>query len=60
MKIDLILGAKPIKKCPYKLAHKYKHVVEKEIEGMLFVGIVYPINGLVPWSSNQRNMTRRN
>jgi hypothetical protein len=35
MKIELILGSKPIKKRPYKLAHKYRPIVKKEIEGML-------------------------
>jgi hypothetical protein len=44
MKIDLIPGAKPIKKHPYKLAHKYKPIVQKEIEGMLAAGIIYPID----------------
>jgi hypothetical protein len=43
MKIELILGAKPIKKRPYKLAHKYNPIVQKEIYGMLSVGITYPI-----------------
>jgi hypothetical protein len=44
MKIDLIPGAKPIKKWPYKLAHKYNPIVQKEIEAMLVVGIIYPID----------------
>jgi hypothetical protein len=44
MKIDLILGEKPIKKWPYKLAHKYKSIIQKEINGMLAVGIIYPID----------------
>jgi len=43
MKIDLIPGAKPIKKWPYKLAHKYKPIVQKEIEAMLAADIIYPI-----------------
>jgi hypothetical protein len=33
--INLIPRAKPIKKRPYKLAHKYKEIVPKEIKGML-------------------------
>ena len=41
MKINLIQGAKPIKKNPYKLAHKYKAIIPKEIEGMLVIGIIY-------------------
>jgi hypothetical protein len=44
MKIELILGEKPIKKNPYKLAHKYKPIIQKEIEGMLSAGIIYPID----------------
>ena len=44
MKIDLILGAKPIKKRSYELAYKYKPIVQKEIEGMLTASIFYPIN----------------
>jgi hypothetical protein len=43
MKINLIQGAKPIKKCPYKLAHKYKPIVQKEIEGMLVARHHLPI-----------------
>jgi len=43
MKIDLIPGAEPIKKRQYKLSHKYKEVVQKEIEGMLETKIIYPI-----------------
>jgi putative transposase len=33
-----------IKKWPYKLAHKYNPIVQKEIEAMLVVGIIYPID----------------
>jgi hypothetical protein len=29
MKIELISGENPIKKCPYKLAHKYNPIVQK-------------------------------
>ena len=43
IKIYLIPGAKPIKKRPYKLAHKYKEMVQKEIKNMLAAGIIYPI-----------------
>ena len=39
MKIDIKLDAQPIKKRPYKLAHKYK-----EIDNMLVAGIIYPID----------------
>jgi hypothetical protein len=44
MKIKLILGAKPIKKRPYKLAHKYKLILQKEIEEILQASIIYPID----------------
>jgi hypothetical protein len=43
MKIELVLGEKPIKKWTYKLSHKYK-VVQKEIEGMLSARIIYLID----------------
>ena len=39
MKIDTKPDVRPIKKRPYKLAHKYK-----EIDNMLAVGIIYPID----------------
>lgn len=51
MKINLILGTKTIKKSPYKLAHKYKPIMKKEIEGILATGIVYPIEAL-EWESH--------
>lgn len=44
MKINLILEAKLVKKRPYKLAHKYKNTVKSEIDNMLVVGIIYPVN----------------
>ena len=44
MKINIKLDARPIKKCPYKLAHKYKEIVKKEIDNMLAVRIIYPID----------------
>ena len=46
MKIDLIPDAKLVKKWPYKLAHKYKEIIKKEIDNMLAMGIIYPINQL--------------
>ena len=46
MKIDIKLEARPIKKRPYKLAHKYKQIVKKEIDNMLTAGIIYPIDQL--------------
>ena len=33
-----------MKKRPYKLAHKYKETVKKEIDNMLAAGIIYPID----------------
>ena len=44
MKIYIKLDARPVKKRPYKLAHKYKEIVKKEIDNMLAVGIIYPID----------------
>jgi hypothetical protein len=31
---------------PYKLAHKYKPIVQKEIEAMSVVDVIYPIDKL--------------
>ena len=44
MKIDLLPEAIPVKKRPYKLAHKYKEIVKTEIDIMLTTGIIYPVN----------------
>ena len=44
MKIDLLPDAKLVKKRPYKLAHKYKDIVKKEIDHMLKEGIIYLVN----------------
>ena len=44
MKIKIKLDARPVKKRPYKLAHKYKEIVKKEIDNILAVGIIYPIH----------------
>ena len=44
MKIDIKTKSRLVKKRPYKLAHKYKEIVKKEINNMLTVGIVYPID----------------
>ena len=44
MKIDLLSEAIPVKKRPYKLAHKYKEIVKTEIDNMLIAGIIYPID----------------
>ena len=46
MKIDIKPEARSIKKRPYKLAHKYKEIVKKEIDNMLTAGIIYPIDQL--------------
>lgn len=50
MNIELIPGEKTIKKWSYKLAHKYKPIVQKEIKGMLQVGIIYPVDK-AEWAS---------
>ena len=44
IKIDIKPDVWPMKKIPYKLAHKYKEIVKKEIDNMLAAGIIYPIN----------------
>ena len=46
MKIGIQKNARPVKKWPYKLAHKYKEIVKKEINNMLAAGINYPIDQL--------------
>ena len=44
MKIDIKLDVRPVKKRPYKLDHKYKEIVKKEIDNMLAARIIYPID----------------
>ena len=44
MKIDIKPNVWPVKKRPYKLAHKYKEIVKKEINNMLEARIIYPID----------------
>ena len=44
MKIDTKPDVQPVNKRPYKLAHKYKEIVKKEIDNMLAAGIIYPID----------------
>ena len=60
MKIDTKPDVRPIKKRPYKLVHKYKEIVKKEIDNMLAPGIIYPVDQS-EWASpmvvNLRNMT---
>ena len=59
MKIDIKPDVQPVKKIPYKLAHKYKEIVKKDIDNMLAVGISTLLtnqNGQVQWLFNQRNM----
>ena len=59
MKIDIKLDVRPVKKRPYKLAHRYKEIVKKEIDNMLAAGIIYRIDQSeweVQWWFNQRNM----
>ena len=50
MKIYIKTDVRPVKKRPYKLAHKYKEIVKKEIDNMLAAGIFYPIDQL-EWAS---------
>ena len=59
MKINIKPDVRPVKKRPYKLAHKYKEIVKKEIDNMLAAGIIYPIDQskrASPRLFNQRNM----
>ena len=44
MKIDIKPNARPIKKRPYNLTHKYKEIVKKEIDNMLAARIIYLID----------------
>ena len=44
MNIEIKPEAWLVKKRPYKLAHKYKEIVKKEIDNMLATGIIYPID----------------
>ena len=44
MNIGILPNSKPVKKHSYKLSHKYKYIVKKEIENMLAVGIIYLID----------------
>ena len=44
MKIDLLPETTPVKKRPYKLAHKYKEIVKTEIDNMLIARIIYLID----------------
>ena len=44
MKIDIKPDARPVKKRPYNLAHKYKESVKKKIDNILAAGIIYPID----------------
>ena len=50
MKIDLLPEATPVKKRPYKLAHKYKEIVKTEIDNILTTRIIYPVDQL-EWAS---------
>lgn len=43
MEIELLLDAKPVKKRPYKLDHKYKDIYKKEIDSMLIASIIYQV-----------------
>lgn len=45
------IDAKLVKKFWYKIAHKYKEIVKKEIDSMLDVGIIYHIH-LSEWASH--------
>lgn len=44
MNIELIPNAKPVKRRPYMLAHKYKNIVKIEIDNMLKESIIYLVD----------------
>lgn len=44
MKINLLPEVTPMKNTPYKLAHKYKEMVKIEIDNMLAIGIIDPVD----------------
>ena len=58
MKIDLLPEATPVKKRPYKLAHKYKEIVKTEIANMLLAGIIYPVDQS-EWASRTVVQTKK-
>ena len=43
MKITLKLDVKPVKQLPYRLNPKYKEKVREELDKMLVVGIIEPV-----------------
>ena len=43
IKIPLKADAKPVKQCPYRMNPKYKEKVRIEIDKMLIVGIIEPV-----------------
>ena len=43
MRIPLKEGEKPVKQCPYRLNPKYKEKVRKELDTMLAIGIIEPM-----------------
>ena len=43
MRIPLKEGANPVKQCPYRLNPKYKENVWKELDKMLAIGIIEPV-----------------
>ena len=44
MKNGLLTNANPFKKYSYKVSHKYKYIINKDINNMLIVGIIYLID----------------
>ena len=63
IKIDTKPDVRPVKKRPYKLAHKYKEIVKKEIITCLQQAssiLLTNQNGQVQWFYNLRNMIRPN
>ena len=44
MKIDIKPDVQPVNKRPYKITHKYKEIVKKDIDNMLVAEIIYPMD----------------
>ena len=59
MNIGIKPDTRPVKKRPYKLAHKYKEIVKKEINNMLVAGIIYPVDQL-EWESPMVTQPKKN
>ena len=46
IKIEIKPNARVVKKCLYKLIHRYTEIVKKEIDNMITARIIYPVDQL--------------